>query len=211
LNDAQVTTEHTVRINNTLVCLLISGLTTVALGCGGGSRQASVAAWQKNVEQYVRVQGKGDPAVLRDLTLSDSRRGFAMVGSDVPSESTDANGLLIGFREIDGRGYFIYLVGVVERQRVKEIHLAALTTDGGKMEWKTGPNSSAALDAYCAYNDKLWRGRFPDRKSAPPQYTGFPTPDDHFNMVINGNHVTATHPPSGATWELTLPAAPRRA
>ena len=203
--------EHTVRTNGNLVWLSILSLTTLSLGCGGGARQASVSAWQKNVEQYVRVQGKGDPAVLRDLTLSDSRRGFAMVGSDQPGESTDANGLLIGFREIDGRGYFIYLVGVVERQRVKEIRLAALTTDGGKMEWKTGPNSTAALEAYRAYNEKVWRGRFPDRSTAPPQYTGFPTPDDHFHMSIQGQRVTATHPPSGATWELTLPAAPRRA
>jgi hypothetical protein len=121
-----------VRTNSTVLCLSILTLATLSLGCGGGARQASVSAWQKNVEQYVRVQGKGDPAVLRDLTLSDSRRGFAVVGSDRPSESTDANGVLIGFREIDGRGYFIYLVGVVERQRVKEIRLAALTTDGGR-------------------------------------------------------------------------------
>ena len=200
-----------VRTNTLLKTAALVAFVTLATGCGGGARQASVAAWQKNVEQYVRVQGKGDPAVLRDLTISDSRRGYAMVGSEQPSESTDANGLLIGFRELDGRGYFIYLVGVVERQRVKEIHLAALTTDGGKMEWKTGPNSNAALEAYRACNDKLWRGRFPDRSTPPPQYTGFPTPDDHFHMSISGNRVTATHPPSGATWELTLPAAPRRA
>ena len=194
---------HTLLKTAAVVALLM-----FVTGCGGGARQASVAAWQKNVEHYVRVQGKGDPAVLRDLTLSDSsRRGFAMVGSDQPAESADANGLLIGFHEVDGRGYFIYLVGVVERQRVKEIRLAALTTDAGKMAWKTGPNSSAALEAYRAYNEKLARQRFPDRKTPPPPYLGFPTPDDHFHMAVTGNRVTATHPPSGAKWELTLPTA----
>jgi hypothetical protein len=193
------------------IVLVTAILALGAVGCGGGSRQASVAAWQKNVEQYVRVQGKGDPAVLRDLTLSDSRRGFAMVGSDRPADSADANGVLLGFREIDGRGYFIYLVGVVEKQRVSEIRPAALTTDGGRMEWKVAPNDTGALSNYRTYNEKFWKQRFPGRTSPPPQYLGFPTPDDHFQMSVSGNRVTVTHPPSGAKWELTLPNAPRRA
>src|SRR5687767_2455537 len=136
---------------------LIILLVFLSVGCGGGSRQASVAAWQKNVEQYVRVQGKGDPAILRDVTLSDSRRGFGMVGSDRPAESADANGVLLGFREVEGRGYFIYLVGVVEKQKVNEIRVAALTTDGGRMEWKVAPNDTGALSTYRAYNEKFWR------------------------------------------------------
>ena len=199
------------RIHSKLIPLLILLLLPLGIGCGGGSRQATVAAWQKNVEQYVRVQGKGDPAVLRDLTLSDSRRGFSMVGGDRPTESSEANGVLLGFREVEGRGYFIYLVGVVEKQKVSEIRLAALTTDGGKMEWKVGPGDTGALSTYRSYNDKFWRQRFPQRASAPPQYLGFPTPDDHFSMSVSGNRVTVTHPPSKATWELTLPTMPRRA
>ena len=199
------------RIHSKLIPLLILLLLPLGIGCGGGSRQATVAAWQKNVEQYVRVQGKGDPAVLRDLTLSDSRRGFSMVGGDRPTESSEANGVLLGFREVEGRGYFIYLVGVVEKQKVNDIRLAALTTEGGKWEWKLAPSDRDALSAYRAYNDKHWRQRFPQRADPPPQYLGFPTPDDHFNMIVSGNRVTVTHPPSGATWELTLPNAPRRA
>jgi hypothetical protein len=199
-----------VRITSKLFPLTLL-FATLCFGCGGGARQASVAAWQKNVEQYVRVQGKGDPAVLRDLTLSDSRRGYAMVGGDRPAESSEANGVLLGFREVEGRGYFIYLVGVVEKQTVKEIRLAALTTDGGKVEWKVAPNNTGALSTYRAYNDTFWRQRFPERASPPPQYLGFPTPDDHFSMSVSGNRVTVTHPPSKATWQLTLPVAPRRA
>ena len=45
----------------------VSALLMHSPGCGGGARQASVEAWQKNVEQYVRVQGKGDPAVVKDV------------------------------------------------------------------------------------------------------------------------------------------------
>ncbi len=200
-----------VRTNIKLISLLSLLLAPLVLGCGGGSRQASVAAWQKNVEQYVRVQGKGDPAVLRDMTLTDSRRGFSMIGGDQPAEASEANGVLLGFREVEGRGYFIYLVGVVEKQKVNEIRLAALTTDGGKMEWKIGPNDTGALSTYRAYNRTFWKQRFPQRASPPPQYLGFPTPDDHFSMSVSGNRVTVTHPPSKATWELTLPTMPRRA
>ena len=209
--NARPTTGAFVRTNINFVSSLCLILAPLGLGCGGGTRQASVAAWQKNVEQYVRVQGKGDPAVLRDMALTDSRRGFSMIGSDRPAESSEANGVLLGFREVDGRGYFIYLVGVVEKQKVNEIRPAALTTDGGRMEWKVGPNDTGALSTYRAYNDGFWRKRFPGRAAPPPQYLGFPTPDDHFQMSVSGNRVTIAHPPSGARWELTLPSTPRRA
>ena len=184
--------------------------TALLIGCGGGTRQVSIPAWQKNVEQYVKQQGRGDPAVLRDVTLADSRRGFAMIGADHPAESSDANGVLVGVRDVQGRPWFIYLVGLVKSQQVREIRAAALAADSaGKMTWKLGPGDTAALQAYRGYNDSLWKQRFPTRGSAPPEYLGFPRAEDNFQLKVSGDQITITHVASGARWELNLPAARR--
>jgi hypothetical protein len=188
-----------------------SGLLALLLlvaGCGSTSRNVTIPVWQKNVEQYVQKEGKGDPTVLRDVTLSESRRGYGVIGSDRPEKSTDANGVLLGHRQIQGRNWFIYLVGLVKEQKVQEIRLAAMTTDGTHFEWKLGAADSEALHKYRAYNDRLWHQRFPQRGMAPPQYLGFPLPDDDFQLSVTETMITATHPASGARWTLNLASAP---
>lgn len=177
------------------------------VGCASGSRNVTIAVWEKNIEQYVTEQGKGDPTVLRDVTLPDSRRGYSVIGSDRPDVSSDANGVLLGHRQIGGRSWFIYLVGLVKRQSVEEIRLAALTVDGGKFEWKSGSGDTEALQKYRDYNTRSWRQRFPQRGTAPPEYLGFPRLDDQFQMTISDGQVVVAHPASGAQWELSIPAS----
>ena len=190
--------------------LLLLTLAALATGCGSGARQVSVSAWQRNVEQYVKQQGKGDVTILRDVALPDSRRGFSMLGGDRPEESSDAHGVLIGVQPVGGRTWFVYLVGVVKKQKVDEIRLAALAGEGGKTQWKIGPSDKDALRAYQAHAQQTWKQRFPGRATPPPEYLGFPRPEDTFQMSVSGNQVTAIHPTSGARWQLALPPAPQR-
>jgi hypothetical protein len=187
-------------------------LMLAALGCGGGSRSVSIPVWQKNVEQYVRNQGKGDPTVLRDVTLPDARRGYSVLGSDRPADSTDANGVLLGLAQHDGRRWFVYLVGLVKQLKVNEIRIAALSTDGGRYEWKLGENDREALSKYRGFHERMWKQRFPQRQSMPADYLNFPRPEDNFALSTSAGTVTVTHPPSGAAWELKLPQSrPARA
>ena len=198
--------HHAARLTSTPCAIGLCAFVLLnSLGCGGGSRSVSIPVWQKNVEQYVRNQGKGDPTVLRDVTLPDARRGYSVIGSDRPSDSTDANGILLGLAQHDGRRWFVYIVGLVSKQKVGEIRLAALSTDGGRYEWKVGENDREALKTYRAYLEQMWKKRFPDRELMPADYLNCPRPEDNFAMSTSGSTVTVTHPPSGAGWELKLP------
>lgn len=179
----------------------------------GCTRTVSIPAWQKNVEKYVDAQG-GDPLVLRDVTLPEQdnpagRRGFAMIGGDHPNESTDAAGLLLGHRQVGSRRWFVYLVGLIEREQVKDLRLAAFSADDGQRVWRISPKNTQALKKYRDHAEQLWRQRFPGRDKPPPAYTMFPRPDDRFDLSVSGHHVVVTHPPSGAHWELDLPAPSR--
>ncbi|MEO6435221.1 MAG: hypothetical protein ABIP55_05610 [Tepidisphaeraceae bacterium] len=183
-------------------CLLI--LSALA-GC---TRTVNVKTWQKDVETYVRETGRGDPGVLRDVTISGERRGFAVIGKDHPRQSTDANGLLLAHKTISDRPWFIYLVGVVNEQQVKEIRLAALSIVHGDATWRIGPKDKDALARYRASGLARWKQQSPAQQKPPGEYTTFPRPADAFDVNLAGTGVQATHNESGARWEVNL-AAPR--
>jgi hypothetical protein len=182
---------------------LLLALFFLTTGCA--SKSVSIPSWQQSLTQYVRGDAHGDPTALRDVTLADGRPGFSVIGHHDVSESTDANGVLLGHEQAGGRMWFVYLVGLVEKQKVKDIQLAAFSVERGKFTWKHGKGSKQSLDAYRAQGLKLARERFPDRKDPPSQYTNFPKPDDVFKMTkSDGGSVVATHEASGAHWELML-------
>ncbi|MGB7161324.1 MAG: hypothetical protein WBD40_24915 [Tepidisphaeraceae bacterium] len=176
----------------------------------GCASKASVSSWQKSVTDYVKEQGAGDPIVLREVTLPDARPGFSVIGHHDAPVSTDVNGVLLGYDQIGERLWFIYLVGVVDKHQVTDIRLDALSMHRGKMVWKRGPASKQALEAYRQHGIKQARERFPDRKTPPPKYLGFPRADDEFSVSKGeGGRIQATHSGSGARWELTLPEKSR--
>lgn len=166
--------------------------------------QPTLSSWQGSVSKYVRDTGGGDPSVLRDMTLADNRPGFSVIGHHDTTRSNDVNGLLLGHEQIDGELWFVYLVGLVEKERVKDIRLAAVSMENGKAVWKRGKESERSFNAYRDYGMKQAKDRFPARKTPPPRYTDFPRPDDVFKLSnVNGNLV-ATHEASGARWGLTM-------
>jgi hypothetical protein len=175
-----------------------------ALNCVGCRGAASMQSWQHGVERFVQTTGGGDPTVLRDVKLPEGRRGFSVLGSPDPRESTDANAVLLGHQVINGKPWFIYLVGIVDKFEVKDIRLAALAAEKGKYDWMVGKKDDAALKTYRTYSDQLWRSRFPDRKSPPVEYMTFPQAADQFEMNASDQAIVATHAASGARWELPI-------
>ena len=180
-------------------------LISILFGCG---KRADLPTWQRTVERHVIDTGGGDPSVLRNVTLADGRPGFAIFSRDRPSESTDAVGVLLGHREVNRRLWVVYLFGLVDRQHIKEIRLAAMEVmeDGG-YRWIVGKPDRQALETYRNYNATMARERFPDRREPPAEYLGFPLPGDRFDLTNEDSILRAIHPPSGATWTITLPGS----
>lgn len=176
----------------------------VSLLLGGCARHVSIPVWQRDVQSYVERVGDGNPLVLRDVTLRGDRPGFAVFSSERPENSTDANGLLLGHQMIDGRPHFLYLVGLVKRERTRDIRLAALSVHEGDYRWHLSERDSQAVEKYREFNLRQFRQRFPQRRRPPPEYTTFPRDSDRFFLAVEGNRVTAVHEPSGARWELVL-------
>jgi hypothetical protein len=168
-------------------------------GCSSGSKD--ISSWQRGVEQYIHERGD-DPAVLRDVTLEDNRPGFAVIGGLEPAKSIDARALLLGHKIINDRPWFIYLVGIVSRQKVEEIRLAALSASpsGGQYIWRLGPRDTHALKLYRDWGGNEWKKHGDSRSKPPPDYTTFPRGFDQFDLKVEGTRITATDKGSGATW-----------
>ncbi len=177
-------------------------ITLNLVGCG---TPVNMTTWQQSLETYVRGDGRGDPNVLRHLTIQNDQRGFEMIGGDDPRYTTDARGLLLGHKVVAGRPWFIYLVGIVHDQKVRELRLAALAVEGNRFHWVLGPKNSRATHMYRNYNEGLGKRRNPGQKHAPIEYSSFPRSEDQFELSINGDHVSVIHKGSGAWWEMTLP------
>jgi hypothetical protein len=166
-------------------------------------------SWQQGVERY--VAGKHDPSALREVTLAGGRRGFAVLGEADPSHSTDANGVLLGHKAIDGRPWFIYLVGLVRKQKAEEIQLAAVSFAGDKPQWAISPKDSAATATYRHYNEGLWLAHPHAKKDKPPaEFTTFPREGDSFELTVQRTTIQATHSASGAKWTLDVAQPAKR-
>jgi len=183
--------------------LRVGAVVVMSLLVGGCASSVSIPAWRQSVERYVRQQGQGDPNVLRNTTIN-SRHGFAMIGADDPKDSTDAKGVLVAYQRVGNRAWFIYLVGLVRRQVVEDIQLAALCADDGKFTWAMSGHNKAAVQTYKRHNEALARQRFGDRKQWPAEYEGFPREEDQFDLSVVGNRAAVVHGQSGARWEVEL-------
>lgn len=174
-------------------------------GCGSSAvRSVNLNAWQQNVAQYVKERGEGDPTVLRDVTLADGRKGYAMLGNPVVKDSTDAVGLLVGVPQVNGRPAFVYLVGTNKAGKVQDVRLVAVTFDGGGLHWHVGRPNPAAVQSYLKYRQQEWRANQPGRKDPPLLAENFPGPDDVFTLAVEPTRLTAVHQPTKADWTVSL-------
>ena len=181
--------------------LVVALLLAAASGC---STPLTIGSWQRNVEQYVALHGN-DPNALRDVTLPGGRPGFAVIGESDPRHSTDVSALLLAHKPIDNQPWFIYLVGLVKKQKVSDIRLIALSYASGKPVWRVGPGNPQSLNRYRDYNRKLWYDRHSDGGGrVAAGYLGFPRDEDVFKVSAADHQAQATHAASGAQWQVNL-------
>ena len=188
-----------------MIAVFFALLASRGSGCSASSsRSVSLSAWQHNVENYVRVQGQGDPTVLRDTTLADGRKGYAMLGNPVMKESTDAVGLLLGAPRVGESPALVYLVGIVQRGKTTDLRLAVLRFRGGQLYWTVGASNPQSVAGYLKYRDAEWRASSPQRHDAPLLAEAFPALGDVFTLNTSDDRVAATHQQTGASWSVTL-------
>ena len=194
-------------LKSIVTLLLFTCLTVLCTGCaGGGTRSVSMDTWRQGVESYVNDVGKGDPAVLGETTYK-GRPAFAQLGNPIAAEGTDAVGVLLGNKAVMGRPAFIYLVGLVDKEKVEQIHMAVcqvIASQGQKAQfkWLVGKDDKDATQRYMDYRKGLFNQRFPGRQDMPPAYTSFPGEGDVFDVAVTPQQVTATHQGSGAVWRV---------
>jgi hypothetical protein len=178
-------------------------------GCGS-SKSSSLQPWQRGVEAYL-AQRNNDPESLREVTLEDGRRGFAVLGGQDPRKSSDQRALLLAHKPVGDRPWFIYIVGTVNKDVVQDLRLVALSAAGSQTLWRIGPRNATAFKQYRDAAIKDWRdhggggGGGASSKSKPPvQYTTFPRASDAFEVTIDGTTVHARHVESGAEFTVDV-------
>ena len=172
---------------------------------GCQQQQISLRTWQDSVENYVWDQANGDPSALRDLPTPGPWKGFAIISENDAAAATDINGVLLGHRAVGSKIYFIYLVGLVQRQQVQDIRLAALNASPDGFRWRLTDKNDQSLGVYRDFKSAQWHKLFPQRANGPWSYTGFPSEGDVFKLTDADGKIIATHEQSGANWTLEFP------
>ena len=171
----------------------------LAAGCASDPPAVTLNSWRQSLERYVWEQGNGDPNVLRDLSWDNVHKGFAVLGDPIPQRSTDAIGLLLAHRMIQGTPYFIFLVGLVREGGLVDVRPVALQVAAGKFDWFVGPSDAQALASYRRTDRTLRDAASP---AAPP---AFPAASDRFDLTVDANRLVIRHAQSAAHWALILP------
>jgi hypothetical protein len=201
---------------NRLKASVILGSLLLLVGC-----TSPIKAWQASLEEYVEEQGNGDLNVLRTIDRSPSGSDFGLIGAKhegipfVLPRRTDANGVLLGLRQHDGRGWYVYIVGTVwyrgsfadfpqDDATLKDIRVAAVSGGGGAYRWMLSAADQAAVDLYCEPQREEWRRSHPSRAEATDAPTTFPTPADDFRLDVAPEAFTVVDEHSQATWTLPL-------
>lgn len=195
-------------------------LTLSVIGCAGAPK--AIEAWQTSVQAYVAEQGDGDLNALRNVAERPSQRNFGLLRADtgglpvlLPSHS-DVQAVLLGRRSIDGRDWFVFLVGTLhydqqydiiplDDPKLRDIRVVTLSTDRGKLKWVVGRGDSKALLRYLQHKEETWRWQHPGSDTDDGAFAGFPAPQDNFKLSIFGGGVTVVDTPSGAHWALAIP------
>ncbi len=200
---------------------LLEIVVIIGLAGGAGGCTNPVKAWQSSLERYVAEHGHGDPNVLRRTDRPPSESDFGLIAARrsgfpfISPRRTDANGVLLGLREIDGNGWYVYLVGMVQYRgkwvdwplddpRITDIRLIALTTHGDTFTWLTGDPDDAALEQYCRPQEERWQRSDPSRADSPNAPALFPTDADVFTLTVDPDEMTVHDEHSNAQWTLDL-------
>ncbi len=204
-----------------IICVILTfALTLIATGCAGSSKP--IRAWQASVETYIADHGNGDVNALRNIAQRPSHKTFDLIDASsggipvVAPSHTDVNGLLLGHRFINGRKWYLFLVGALhydgrfeniplDDPQLRDVRILALCSDRGTLRWIVGRVNEQALARYRRRQQETWRRRHPGRADADPVPSRFPTDHDNFKLSISAVSVTVVDEPSGAQWALAIP------
>ncbi|MEE9131404.1 MAG: hypothetical protein V3T84_15405 [Phycisphaerales bacterium] len=200
--------------------LLTFALALSATGCSGSSKP--IRAWQASVETYIADHGNGDVNALRNIVERPSQKTIDLIDAKsggipvVAPSHTDVNGLLLGHRRINGRKWYLFLVGALhydgrfeniplDDPQLRDVRIVALCSDRGTLRWIVGRENKQALAHYRRKQQETWRRRHPGRDHADTVPSRFPTQEDNFKLSISAVGVTVVDEPSGAEWALAIP------
>lgn len=191
------------------------GLMLLGGGCAG---QGPLPAWQRQLERYVAQQGNGDPNVLRDTVdlraRSAPRPARVTFGKlDVPGpgvwpfrDTWDVNGVLVGQHPLGSENWFIFIVGVIQRQPAGEagmddIRLLGFASVKNRLRWCVAPETPEAVARYV----RTWFPESTGEEGAARPTFAFPSDADLFTLERDDRSLTVTEQHSGATWQMQLP------
>lgn len=141
-----------------------------------------VAAWQRELSDYLALAGDGDPAVLARLpaqratgTLRPARISFGVLDLEsrlAEADGYDVQGLLLATPDVQG---YVFMVGIVQRQGYRpqalvDLRPVTMQLRSGQPSWAVGDSDAQALARYRAAIDPTVPLRFPADK-------------DHFELV----------------------------
>lgn len=201
---------------------------TVFTGCGTRAPRTPVAAtatsisleeqkarelitiWRDDLTDYLDEEEGDWPTRLSQLRDIQIRRGLrpgricfatlAAGGDPDRAAAWDVNGLLLGQEVIGGRPWYLFIVGIVQREdfrpiEVRDIRLVAFATGDEDPLWRQGAANPQSLKWY---KNVYWEN-LPIR---------FPADDDNFGVVVTRSQVTVRELHSGAEWTIALTAEP---
>lgn len=160
--------------------------------------------WQGDLITYLE-RDEGDwPTRLSQLRDIQSRRGLrpgricfstlAAGGDPDSGDAMDVIGLLQGQQVFDGRNWFLFIVGIVQREdfrpvEVRDIRLMAFAADGNEPLWRSGEPNADALSRY----KEAYKTNIPVR---------FPADDDSYQYRTEGEQVIVRELRSGGEWTI---------
>ena len=167
-----------------------------------------ITYWKDRLNQYIEVEGDGNPAVLReqpDLHSPRRDRPSRITFATSPSSRRDVRGVLVGVRSIGTEPWYFFLVGTTRRSgnaysRTEDVRLIAFTSTNDKLRWRVSPAGDASLKQYRS-------GRIDAARSGVSPQTGFPSPLDLYHLTVFERVATVTEQRSGATWRLHIPGS----
>lgn len=187
---------------------------------GGCATKQPVRAWRSGMQQQIQRAGDINRLIAEASTApsGSARRGRIIFRENVSATNGSAQfggreavGILLGQREISGRSWHLFLVGVVnlpstqrpfayERATLTDARVVALAQSGDELRWMIGKQNDEAIDLYNASR----RAQDTDIIPAASSRLLFPGRSDRFDLELQGGTVEVREARSGATWRLTV-------
>lgn len=166
------------------------------------------AIWRDDLAKFLEREELDWATRLSQLRDMQSRNGLrpgrisfttlAAGGDPDSADAFDVVGLLLGRQSVGRDQWFLFVVGVVERDdfrpvEIRDVRLIAFESGGSDPLWVEGEADARSLELY----KETYKYNIPIR---------FPDDDDSYQVDLVGDRVTVRELRSGAEWTLLLKA-----